>query len=289
MRRGTGFNLVFCYERVTPGHLIENLVTLPRVVGGVTPQCSERGYGFYSGFCEAKVFVTDSRTAEVAKLVENSHRDVNIAFANEAAMICSGLGVDYYAVREMVNSLPMRHGSSNPYRGLLLPGSGVGGHCLPKDSYLLLEGISETDFTPRLIPVARKVNENMPKIVRELVEEVLAEAGRRVEDSKIGVLGLGYKEDSGDTRNSPTLKLLDYLGGMVVIHDPYVDELQVKTQPLMDTVLGSDCLVVMTKHGEYLGLDLDCVASMMRTRTIVDGRGLFDPDECRERGSSIGG
>ncbi len=282
---GTDFYLVFCYERVTPGHLVENLVTLPRVVGGVTPECSEQGYCFYSGFCEAEVFMTDSRTAEVAKLVENCHRDVNIAFANEAAMICSEIGVDYYDVREMVNSLPLRSGPSNPYRNLLLPGSGVGGHCLPKDPYLLLNSARGTSFKPSLIPTARRVNERMPQVVKRLIEEVLAEAGREPDDSKIGVLGLGYKEDSGDTRNSPTLELLKCLRGKVTVHDPHVTEHRlVKTQPLMDTVLGSDCLVVMTKHCEYLGLELDCVASMMRTRTIVDGRGVFDPVECLARG-----
>jgi len=287
LKAGVDFNLVFCYERVTPGRLIENLVLLPRIVGGYTPACAERGAVFYASYCEAQIFKTDLRTAEVSKLVENSHRDVNIAFANEAALICSGLGVDFYKVREMVNSLPIREGSDNPYRNILTPGSGVGGHCLPKDPYLLLHGMKKSvfDYMPSLIPAARSINDLMPVVMKKLIDDALEEAGRRVIDSKIGVLGLSYKEDTGDPRNSPTLRLLELLGGSVKVHDPYVSSHEsVKPQPLIDTVLGSDCLVVMTKHREYRELELDCIASMMRTRTIVDGRGLFDPEECIEKG-----
>ncbi|MCW4011793.1 MAG: nucleotide sugar dehydrogenase [Candidatus Bathyarchaeota archaeon] len=287
LRAGIDFNLVFCYERVTPGRLVENLLRLPRIVGGYSPVCAERGAEFYSGFCEAEVFKTDLLTAEVSKLVENSHRDVNIAFANEAALICSCLGVDFYEVREMVNSLPLRPGPDNPYRNILTPGSGVGGHCLPKDPYLLLHGLkkSELGYMPKVIPAARRVNDLMPEVVRQLIDEVLEEAGRKIVDSKIGVLGLSYKEDTGDPRNSPTLRLLELLGGSVKVHDPYVSSHEsVKSQPLIDTVLGSDCLVVMTKHSAYRELELECIASMMRTRTIVDGRGLFSPEECLENG-----
>jgi UDP-N-acetyl-D-mannosaminuronic acid dehydrogenase len=284
---GVDFNLVFCYERVTPGRLIENLLRLPRIVGGYTPACAERGAGFYSVFCEAEIFKTDLLTAEVSKLVENSHRDVNIAFANEAALICSGLGVDFYRVREMVNSLPMLQGPGNPYRNMLTPGSGVGGHCLPKDPYLLLHGLKKSglEYKPSLIPAARRVNDLMPEMVKRLIDDALIEAGRNVIDSKIGVLGLSYKENTDDPRNSPTLRLLELLDGSVRVHDPYVSNHEsVKPQSLIDTVLGSDCLVVMTKHSVYRELELDCIASMMRTRTIVDGRGLFDPEKCIEKG-----
>jgi UDP-N-acetyl-D-mannosaminuronic acid dehydrogenase len=287
LRAGVDFNLVFCYERVTPGRLVENLLWLPRIVGGYTQACAERGADFYMGFCEAEVFKTDLRTAEVSKLVENSHRDVNIAFANETSLICSGLGVDFYTVREMVNSLPMRPGPDNPYRNILTPGSGVGGHCLPKDPHLLLYGLKkrELDYEPYLIPAARRVNDLMPVVVKSLIDEALEEAGRKVIDSKIGVLGLSYKEETGDPRNSPTLRLLELLDGSVKVHDPYISSHEaVKPQPLIDTVLGSDCLVVMTKHSTYRELELDCIASMMRTKTIVDGRGLFDPEKCIENG-----
>ena len=287
LQAGNGFNLVFCYERVTPGHLVENLLTLPRVVGGVTPKCTERGAEFYSTICDVQVFTTDSRTAEVSKLVENSHRDVNIAFANEAALICDSLGVDFYSVRRMVNALPWREGSGNPHRNILEPGAGVGGHCLPKDSHLLLHAFrgDEAEYMPQLIPAAREVNEGMPEVMYNQISDALGEAGRSTSESRIGVLGLSYKEDTGDPRNSPTIRLLELLQVSVVVHDPYIfDHPLVKTQSLIDTIQGADCLVVMTKHSQYRELELDCVASMMRTKVIVDGRDLFDPVECTRNG-----
>ena len=288
LRVGDGFNLVFCYERVTPGYLIENLKTLPRVVGGITTQCTERGAEFYEKITEATVFKTDPCTAETSKLIENSHRDVNIAFANEAALICKSLGVDFYDVRRFVNSLPMRPGSSNPYRNLLEPGAGVGGHCLPKDSYLLLYSMRRLnpESFPRLIILGREINESMPDVVRDMIIDGLGELGRSISDSKIGILGLSYKADSEDARNSPTLCLINKLeSSSVYVHDPYItDNSEVKTHSLIDTVLGSDCLVVMTKHKEYEGLELKRIASLMRTRFIVDGRCLFDPIECAKKG-----
>ncbi len=289
---GVDFNLVFSYERVTPGHLIENLRSLPRVVGGLTPRCTERGAAFYERICESTVSRTDTITAETSKLIENSHRDVNIAFANEAAMICRSLGVDFYSVREMVNNLPMREGSSNSYRNLLEPGAGVEGHCLPKDSHLLLYALREKSggYLSRLIPLGREINDNMPEVMCELIRDGLRASGREIPDSKIGVLGLSYKEDTGDPRNSPTIRLLELLKANMMVHDPFIhDHPLIKTQPLIDTILGSDCLVVMTKHSQYKALDLSCIASMMRTRVIVDGRDLFDPSECVSKGFTYRG
>jgi UDP-N-acetyl-D-mannosaminuronic acid dehydrogenase len=281
---GIDYNLVYCYERVTPGHLIENITTLPRVVGGVTKRCSETGAEFYRKISSGEILKTDALTAEVSKLIENSHRDVNIAFANEAAQLCRGLGVDFYTVRNMINSLPTREGPSNPHRNILEPGAGVGGHCLPKDPYLLLHALSEEDiYKPRLIPIAREVNDSMPILIRGLVSEVLEEADKTISASKIGVLGLSYKENTGDPRNSPTLKLVELLDTNVKIHDPYIqDYYPFKTQSLIDTISGSDCLVIMTRHREYRDLDLRCIAAMMRTKTLVDGRNLFDPEDCIE-------
>ena len=287
LKLGIDFNLVFSYERVTPGHLIENLRTLPRVIGGLTSDCATCGKEFYETFCKGEMFITDARTAETSKLVENSHRDINIAFANEAALICSALGVDFYEVKEYVNALPNREGASNPYRNILEPGAGVGGHCLPKDSQLLLHAVQniKNGFKPQLIPTARMINEAMPGYMHDLISEALGEAGNEISESKIGILGLSYKEDTGDPRNSPTIKLIELLDVPVKVHDPYIsDHTLVKPQPLVDTILGSDCLVVMTRHSQYRELELECIASMMRTRVIVDGRSLFDPEECVRNG-----
>jgi len=282
---GTGFNLVYCYERVTPGHLIENLSNLPRVVGGITKECTRRGVDFYNSFCMAQALGTDALTAEVSKLIENSNRDVNIAFANEAACICQSLGVDFFEVRKLVNSLPYREGKSNPIRNILEPGAGVGGHCLPKDPYLLISESRKRGYDAQLIPMARSINEKMPELMYEMVVDALSAQGRAIQGSRIGILGLSYKEDTDDPRNSPTIELVKLLGAPVRIHDPYITHHgRISTLSLLDTILGSDCLVVMTKHSQYRELELGCIAQMMRTKTIVDGRNLFDPDECVKKG-----
>jgi UDP-N-acetyl-D-mannosaminuronic acid dehydrogenase len=132
LKAGHDFNLIYSYERVTSGRLVYNLVNLPRVIGGLTEDCTGKGLDFYSTFCNGGLSRTDLLTAEMSKLVENTYRDVNIALANELSMMCGSLGVDYYEVKGLVNKLPFIEGASNPFRNLHDPGAGVGGHCLPK-------------------------------------------------------------------------------------------------------------------------------------------------------------
>ena len=288
LKAGREFSLVHSYERVTPGRLIFNLVNLPRVVGGYTDGCTERGVEFYSCFSKGGVYGVDCLTAEVSKLVENSYRDVNIALANELSKLCGSLGVDYYTVKGLVNALPNIEGASNPVRHLHDPGAGVGGHCLPKDSHLLMYGagrFGSTRIDTRLLRAAREINDSMPGRMLGLIEDAMDEADRSLTDSKVAVLGLAYREDTDDCRNSPTLGLLRGLRSEVAVHDPYIPEHpEVKVRPLLDTIIGSDCLVVMTRHSSYRELELPCIASMMRTRVIVDGRNLFDPGECIDEG-----
>ena len=288
LKAGKEFSLVHSYERVTPGRLIFNLVNLPRVVGGYTDRCTERGVEFYSSFSKGGVTGVDCLTAEVSKLVENSHRDVNIALANELSKICGSLGVDYYKVKGLINALPDIEGASNPVRNLLDPGAGVGGHCLPKDSHLLMYGtgrFGSTRVASKLLRTAREINDSMPGLMLGLIEDAMDEADRPLVDSKVALLGLAYREDTDDCRNSPTLSLLKWLRSEVAVHDPYVlGHPEVKVRPLLDTIIGSDCLVVMTRHSAYKELELQCIASMMRTRVIVDGRNLFEPSECIDEG-----
>ena len=288
LKAGMGFSLVHSYERVTPGRIVFNLVNLPRVVGGYTDGCTERGVEFYSSFSKGGVTGVDCLTAEVSKLVENSHRDVNIALANELSKICGSLGVDYYKVKGLINALPDIEGSSNPVRPLLDPGAGVGGHCLPKDSHLLMYGtgrFGSKRVATKLLRTAREINDSMPGLMLVLIEDAMDEADRPLVDSKVALLGLAYREDTDDCRNSPTLSLLKWLRSEVAVHDPHVlGHPEVKVRPLLDTIIGSDCLVVMTRHSTYKELELPCIASMMRTRVIVDGRNLFDPTECIDEG-----
>ena len=139
MSAGKDFNLVFSYERVMLGRLLFNLQKLPRIVGGLTPECTNRGVELYSKIVESEIHPTDCLTAEVSKVTENTYRDVNIAFANEVALICESLGVNVHDVRRFVNTLPNipSDPAKNPLRMMHIPGAGVGGHCLPKDPWLL--------------------------------------------------------------------------------------------------------------------------------------------------------
>ena len=136
LKAGHDFNLVYSYERVTPGRLVYNLVNLTRIIGGLTEDCTRKGFESYSTFCKEGLSRTDLLTAEMSKLVKNMYRDVNIALANELSMMCGSRGVDYYEVKGIVNKLPFIEGASNPFRNLHDPGAGVGGHCLPKDPHL---------------------------------------------------------------------------------------------------------------------------------------------------------
>jgi UDP-N-acetyl-D-mannosaminuronic acid dehydrogenase len=296
MRAGDGFSLVYSYERVTPGRLVHNIRHLPRVVGGYTPGCTSRGVEFYRSICSAAVHPTDMATAEAAKLVENTYRDVNIAFANEAAVICGGMGVDFHRVRELVNGLPHVDGEPrlDPYRCVHFPGAGVGGHCLPKDPWLLLQGYGDEGFPPRLIPAARTVNDAMPGQMKKLVLDALGEGGVSLGEARIILLGLGFKGDTEDARNSPALnlyKLLRHEARDVAVHDPYIERWEGVSliYGLDEAVEGRDCLVVTTRHSVYRGIDLGWLRGKMNKPIIVDGRDVFDPEECLGEGFTYRG
>src|SRR5437879_3070165 len=168
----------------------------------------------YARFVKAEVHPTDWTTAEVVKTAENAYWDVQIAFANEVALISEELGVDAYRVRELVNTCP--------YRMMLIPGAGVGGHCIPKDSWLLVSPAVQSK--PELIPTAREVNDFMPRRMARLVEEALAAAGRKIKGARVAVLGFAYRENTDDTRNTPAKPMIQELrrrGADVAIHDPF--------------------------------------------------------------------
>jgi len=277
---GKGFDLAFSYERVMPGKLLDFIVNMPRVVGGITPRATERAVELYSKIVKEKIYTSDTLSAELSKTIENAYRDVNIAFANEMALVCESLGVNIYEIIEIINA--------REDRMLHIPGAGVGGHCLPKDPWLLRYGLYEYGswkIEPEFISLARRINNHMPVHMSELVENVLSAKGVAIQGSKIVVLGAAYLENSDDTRNSPAATLVAALqakGAYVVIHDPYAREWEFGTQELMrdiiDAAQDADCLALVTKHKDYYSLDLDKIKGIMRTPTIVDGRNVFDQD-----------
>ncbi len=299
MRAGRDFNLVYSYERVTVGRLLHNLIYMPRIVGGLTKECTKRAIEFYRHIVKADLFPTNCLTAEMAKVTENTYRDVNVAFANEIALICESLGINVHEVRRFVNSLPNDPSDplKNPYRMMHMPGSGVGGHCLPKDPWLLKYGFDvygNVRFTPKLLVESRKMNDFMPHHIRNLIEEALTEKRVNLQDARVCILGLAFLENSEDTRNTPTLPLYNVLRGRckeVVVHDPFVKEFQgvVLVHHLEDALRNRDCLVVMTRHEDYMNLQLDWLKSLLATPVIVDGRNVFNPNDCANAGFTYRG
>ncbi|MBN2002496.1 MAG: nucleotide sugar dehydrogenase [Anaerolineae bacterium] len=266
-RASEDFYLGHCPERVMPGKLLANLRGVSRVCGGETPETAQTMMALYRHVVQADLDAADCVTAELVKTAENAYRDVNIAFANEVALICEAVGGDVWKVRELVNK--------SPGRNMLLPGAGVGGHCIPKDPWLLVYQAQQMGVPIQLIPAARAVNDGMPLQTLALLEDALLEAGRPLAGARVLVLGYAYLEDSDDTRNSPSEMLVTQLrqrGAEVVVHDPYVLGYQGDVLALAE---GCDAAVAMVKHSDYKALDLAALKAVLRAPVLVDGRRVF--------------
>jgi UDP-N-acetyl-D-mannosaminuronic acid dehydrogenase len=270
---GTRFHLGHCPERVMPGRLVANMRDMPRVVGGSSPDVSRAMVALYRRVVTADLDEADLTTAELVKTGENAFRDVQIAFANQLARVCEDAGADFLEVRRLVNR--------SPGRNVLLAGAGVGGHCIPKDPWLLAQGA--TASLP-LIEAARAVNEAMPAHAGELLEEALREAGGALAGAVVAVLGQAYLEGSDDERNSPTDALVPWLrarGAEVRVHDPFVPGVE---RDLERVVSGADGVVLMVAHPAYRSLELGWLRDRMRGRAIVDGRHVLDLPAARAAG-----
>ena len=285
MEAGRDFHLAFSYERVMVGRLLHNIQKYPRVVGGLTEECTGRAVNLYKLIVKAPVVPTDCLTAEVSKTVENAYRDVNIAFANEVALMSESLGVNVFEVRELVNNLPNdpSNPAANPVRNMHMPGAGVGGHCLPKDSWLLKYGVDNYGRFPvesKVIIGARLANDYMPIHMTELTLKALKEANVNPEEAKITILGYAFLENSDDTRNTPAEPLVKELKNRgvknIIIHDPFVrteDNPEVE-RDLNKALACSDCVCIVTKHDVYEKILDDKVIRGMRNKIIIDGRNV---------------
>jgi len=264
LRNDEDFYLVHCPERLTPGNLLRSLVTRPRVVGG-SEEATALAQVFYKHLVIAKLDVTDWVTAETVKVAENAYRDVQIAFANELAMICEAVGVDIWEARQLINKAP--------YRDVHLPGAGVGGGCLPKDPLLLVHSSAQH---LRLIQAAREVNDGMPGHIADRAIEFLKRRGIDAKTAKVVVLGQAYLENLSDDRNSPTCRLVTRLvcRGVddVTVHDPYVEGYQ---GDWLEMIQGSDALIVMVAHDTYKAIQLADILPHVATPILIDGRRVF--------------
>jgi UDP-N-acetyl-D-glucosamine dehydrogenase len=264
LKAGEDFHLAFSPERVDPGREDWTTKNTPKIVGGLTPACTERAVALYSGALEAVVPVSSPEAAELTKLLENIFRSVNIALVNELAQLCDRMRIDVWEVVGAAATKPFGFMSFQP-------GPGLGGHCMPIDPFYLSWKAREYDFYTEFIELAGKVNENMPFWCLGKIVRALNANERALKGSKVLVLGVAYKEDIDDTRESPALKLIELLqaeGAKVSYHDPFVEELPdhgLRSGPL--DVDGADCVVIVTAHS---GIDYDDLVE--RAKLVVDFR-----------------
>ena len=272
---GQGFYLGNCPERVMPGKLLKNLNEMSRVLGGDSSKTTAAMHALYSNIVQADLDEADWITAELVKTVENSYRDVQIAFANEVALICEALDADVWRVRELVRK--------SPGREMLLPGAGVGGHCIPKDPWLLASSVKGLGVDVRLIPAARAVNSGMPAHMLALLKERLKD----LKGKHILVLGYAYLENSDDTRDAPSqyfIKSLAAEGADYEIHDPFVKEY---SGDLYEKAQGCDAAVLMTAHSEYKDIDFTRLKEAMGHKLLVDGRNLWSKERAMQAGMEL--
>ena len=261
--------LAFSPERVDPGNAVWAIRDTPKVVGGLTDACTAVAVALYSTCIKTVVPVSSPEVAELTKLLENTFRSVNIALVNELVVICEKLGIDVWEVIEAAATKPFGFYRFNP-------GPGVGGHCIPLDPHYLAWKMRKLDFETRFITLASEINEGMPRYVVDKVVAGLNQDRKAVNGSRVLVLGVAYKRNIEDMRESPALdviRLLEELGADVVYHDPYVpqfDEHGMRRQsvPLSDDELRrSDAVVIVTDHS-----DIDYQRIVNRATLIVDTR-----------------
>ena len=273
---GKDYYLVYSPEREDPGNLQFEVRTIPKVVGGMTPACLEHGVAIYSQIIDKVVPVSSTRAAELSKILENTYRAVNIALVNELKMLCLRMGIDVFEVIEASKTKPFGFQA-------FYPGPGLGGHCIPIDPFYLTWKAREYDFSTRFIELAGDINSNMPYFVVNRIMEVLNDQAKALKNSKVLVLGLAYKKDVDDNRESPSMKIIEILkgkGALVEYNDPHIPRcsgmrhypgIDLSSKELSDNVLQSaDCVLLVTDHSAY---DYGWIAS--KAKLIVDTRNAF--------------
>lgn len=261
--------VAYSAERILPGNALEELVANDRVIGGVSPACAAAAQRLYEVFVEGVCHTTTVRTAELAKLAENAFRDVNVAFANEMSLVSRALDIDPWELISLAN----RH----PRVGILSPGPGVGGHCIPIDPWFIADAARH--LTP-LIQAARHVNDGMPEVVADTVVAMC----EGLADPVVACLGLTYKANAADLRESPAIEVVKELNrrvnGRILVVDPYVSELpseisvcgNIELVGLEDGLSAADVVVLLTDHSMFAEIDQEALAS----KSVVDSRGLWD-------------
>ena len=265
---GRDFFLCFSPERVDPGNPNYQTRNIPKVVGGLTPACTQMGTMFYSQALETVISVSSTQVAEMVKLLENTFRMINIGLVNEMAMMCTRMGIDIWEVIEAAATKPF---GFMPF----YPGPGLGGHCIPIDPFYLSWKSKQAGMEARFIELAGYINGQMPHFVVDKVQNALNDQGKAVKGSKIHILGVAYKKDIEDVRESPALdimQLLRHRGADVTFSDPYVPSLRIEGEicfsaELLSSLQHADCVVIITDHSS-----VDYAAVVNEGKLIVDTR-----------------
>ena len=258
--KGQGFTLgedifvAFSPERIDPGNQIYTVKNTPKVVGGITPNCTALAQDLYGQAVNEVVPVSNPTTAEMVKLLENTFRAVNIGLVNEMALICDRLGIDVW---EVINAAATKPFGFMPF----YPGPGLGGHCIPVDPHYLSWKLKTMNYTARFIELASEINTSMPLHVVSKITDALNEDSKAVNGAMIVVLGVAYKPDIDDVRESPALDIISILqdkGANIVYHDPYVNQIRIANQEILtstdytrDLLTSADAVVIVTNHSTY--------------------------------------
>lgn len=259
---GKDIYLAYCPERVLPGNILKEMVYNDRLVGVTTDKCGEVVSDFYKTFVKGDIFITDTKIAEMTKLVENIYRDVNIALANQLSILCNELGINSMEVFQLANE--------HPRVNFLSPGPGVGGHCLPVDPYFVLEDKSDTSS---IIALSRKINDNMPNYIASLVKKIIKD----IPFPKVSIWGITYKGNVNDMRNSPSIQLINSLKEFncdLWIYDPVVKDESFKSKE--ESLKDSNLLLILTDHDEFKAIDPKLILKTMRNPIVLDTKNILD-------------
>ena len=277
---GRDFGVAYSPERVDPGNKNFPIDKVPTVVGGITPECTEIAGTLYGSVMERIVLVRDARTAEAVKMVENIFRNVNIALVNEMALIFERMSIDIWEVIDAA--------ATKPYGFMpFYPGPGIGGHCIPLDPYYMSYRAKKYGFIPRFIETSGEINEFMKMHIINLADRGLRKVGKRLYRAKIAIMGLAYKKNINDPRESPAIKIIEELvnlGAEVRVYDPFVPSLATKAGVFVsvgsveEALSGTECAMFLVDHDVFRGISVETVKGLA-SPVVVDGKNLFEGGE----------
>ena len=276
---GVDFGVAYSPERVDPGNKTYTVENTPKVVGGINELCTHIASELYMSIINADIVrVKDCKTAEATKIFENIFRNVNIALVNEMALICEKMDIDIW---EMIDAASTKPFGFMPF----YPGPGVGGHCIPLDPWYMSYKAKKLGIIPRFIETSGEINDFMKIHAVNLVEEGLLQIGKKILNSKIAILGLAYKKDIDDIRESPAKKIIEEIvnrAGDVKVYDPYVESIKTNAgmfyseKSINDTLMSVDCAIFVVDHNVFKEMEMGQMEKLMNSFVVVDCKNLFD-------------